>query len=149
MPFPDRFTACALVVAERIGAYSLRRFAIFLLLSLAHQAVLIEPQRIFGAAEYATRERDYFGVLIWIHSGVACLILIALGLAACITPEVVGLERLSPALAGVAFAVPWILLLWLIRGAFYARMSPKAQFAERPYIAPFYSLALLPCASSD
>jgi O-antigen/teichoic acid export membrane protein len=106
------------------GAYSLG-FAIFLLLSLVHQAVLLEPQRIFGPSEYEGLERDYFGVLLWIHSGVACLIVLALGLAACITAIIPGFESLSPALAGLAVAVPWVLLLWLIRGVFYVRMSPQ------------------------
>jgi O-antigen/teichoic acid export membrane protein len=106
------------------GAYSLG-FAIFLLLSLAHQAILLEPQRIFGPSEYADLEQDYFGVLLWIHLGVACLITLALGLAACITAVMPGFASLSPALAGLAVAVPWVLLLWLIRGVFYVRMSPQ------------------------
>src|SRR5260370_12180520 len=59
------------------GSYALA-FAVFLLLSLSYQALLLEPQRIFGPTDYGDRQREYLGGLLWIHSGLEVAIFITL-----------------------------------------------------------------------
>ncbi len=106
------------------GSYTLV-FSAFMLLSLFSQALLLEPQRVFGPSDYADSQREYLGVLLWIHSGLALAIFVTLGAAACVTHLLSRPDGLPGALAGVTFAVPCILLLWLARGACYVRMSPQ------------------------
>jgi O-antigen/teichoic acid export membrane protein len=106
------------------GSYTLV-FSAFLLLSLLSQALLLEPQRIFGPSDYVDSQREYLGVLLWIHSGLALAILVTFGGAAWLTHWLSRPYGLPGALAGVTFAVPFILLLWLARGACYVRMSPQ------------------------
>jgi O-antigen/teichoic acid export membrane protein len=112
------------LLPEQYGGYALA-FAIFLFLSFSYQAVLLEPQRVFGPSDYAHRQREYLGVLLWIHSGMAFAIFIALGISAWLVHMLVESPALPGALAGVTFAAPCVLLLWLVRGAYYVQMSPQ------------------------
>jgi O-antigen/teichoic acid export membrane protein len=109
---------------EEYGSYALA-FSVFLLLSLSSQALLLEPQRVFGPSDYADSQREYLGILLWIHSGLALAILVTLGTAACLMHLLSRPDGLPGALAGATFAAPCVLLLWLARGACYVRMSPQ------------------------
>jgi len=106
------------------GSYTLV-FSAFMLLSLFSQALLLEPQRVFGPSDYADSQRGYLGVLLWIHSGLALAIFVTLGAAACLAHLLSRPDGLPGALAGVTLAVPCILLLWLARGACYVQLSPQ------------------------
>lgn len=112
------------LVPAQYGSYALA-FAIFLLLSAISQALLIEPQRIFGPSDYNNRLREYLGSLL--HINLFLTSLISLGLiAAGITIYVLApSSTLSFALFGVAIAAPCIILMWLARGAFYVKLSPQ------------------------
>lgn len=112
------------LLPEQYGSYALA-FAIFLLLSFSYQALLLEPQRVFGPSDYLDRQREYLGVLLSIHSGLALAIFLALGISAWVMHFFGRADGLPGALAGVAFAAPCVLLSWLVRSAFYVRMSPR------------------------
>jgi len=116
------------LMPEQYGGYALA-FAVFLLLSSSYQAVLLEPQRVFGPSSYSECLPEYLGILLWIHAGLALAIFIVLGISAWFTHVLAASSSMPGALAGVSFAAPCVLLLWLTRGAFYVRMSP--QYAVR------------------
>jgi len=103
------------------GGYALA-FAIFLLLSLLYQALVLEPQRIFGSTEHADHDREYLGVLLWMHLGLACTTALVLG-GYTWAVYAYAHSDMAGALAGVTAAAPCVLLLWLARGAFYTRMG--------------------------
>jgi O-antigen/teichoic acid export membrane protein len=112
------------LLPEQYGSYALA-FAIFLLLSFSYQALLLEPQRVFGPSDYADWQPEYLGVLLRIHSVLALAIFLALGISAWLMHVFAPPDSLPGALAGVTVAAPCVLLLWLARGAFYVRMSPQ------------------------
>jgi len=106
------------LTAEQYGGFALV-FAVFLLLSMAYQCLLLEPMAIFGAGEYGSRLRGYLKTLIGIHVVISGEIFVVLAAAA-------GLVRmrgtgggLAGALAGIGIAAPCILLFWLARRACY------------------------------
>lgn len=106
------------------GSYALA-FAIFLLLSAVTQALLIEPQRIFGPSDYNNRLREYLGSLLHINVFLTALTSLGLVAAAVVIYLFAPSSTLSFALFGVAIAAPCILLMWLARGAFYVKLSPQ------------------------
>jgi len=104
------------------GAFSVA-FAIFTLVGVIHTATLTEPMLVFGPGKYKDRFSEYLGTVIHGHLGFAALgglllLLTSLGLA------LFGLNSLSVTLVALAFAEPFILLLWLMRRACYARLEP-------------------------
>jgi hypothetical protein len=63
------------------GAFAVA-YAVFLLLTTFHTAVLTEPMLVFGAGKYADRFPQYMGLLISGHCWVASLIALLLAVAA-------------------------------------------------------------------
>ncbi|MFA5360225.1 MAG: hypothetical protein WC349_04695 [Patescibacteria group bacterium] len=98
-------------------------YSIFLLFASFHMALLIEPMLIFGAGKYQGIFKGYLNALIFGNFRVTLfgsLILFLVGLP-------VGLfysKNLQFALFGLAIALPFILLLWLLRRSFYVRLEP-------------------------
>jgi O-antigen/teichoic acid export membrane protein len=109
---------------DQYGAYALA-FSTFLLVSLAYQSLLLEPQSVFGSSAYLDSPRQYLGALLWAHGALALAIFIILGISAGVAHWQGRPGNLSWALAGVAFAAPCILLFWLVRGALYVRHAPQ------------------------
>lgn len=106
------------------GAYA-TAYAVFLLLSFFYQALLLEPQRVFGPSDYSHCERQYLSVLLRVHVVLALAIFLILGVTAWVLHECAPANGLAGALAGVSLAGPCVLLLWLARGGCYVTMSPK------------------------
>ena len=104
------------------GAYALA-FAVFLLLALLYQCLLLEPMTVFGGSSYHNCRREYLGRLLRMHLLIGCVIAIGLGTAAFIC-YAQGSDTLARALAGVAVAAPCVLLFWLARRSVYLEMSP-------------------------
>ncbi|MBI4639269.1 MAG: hypothetical protein HY731_01165 [Candidatus Tectomicrobia bacterium] len=98
-------------------------YSVFILLADFHTAVLTEPMLVFGAGKYGDHFPKYLGLLIYGHWGVTSVIALLLGVVALIFWQF-GSEILAQALAGLAFASPFILLLWLVRRGFYVRFQP-------------------------
>lgn len=104
------------------GAFALA-YSVFLSLLLIHNALLTTPMLVFGQGKYRERFPEYLGILLRGHlalllPGSALLVAAAFLLGKVYSPAV---ERVFFALA---VAAPFILLLWLLRRAFYARLDP-------------------------
>lgn len=105
------------------GAFALA-YSIFLLLGVFHTAILAEPMLVFGPGRYRERFPEYLGSLLRGHfalmlPGAALLTAVAFLLGWAYSPAV---ER---AFLALAIAGPFILLLWLLRRAFYVRLNPR------------------------
>jgi O-antigen/teichoic acid export membrane protein len=105
------------------GAFSLA-YSLFLLLGTFHTAVFAEPLLVFGPGKYAARFKKYLGVLTVGHLAVMVPVgLLVLGASLLLgrfySPEV------QRALSALALAGPFILLLWVLRRAFYVIVKPE------------------------
>lgn len=105
------------------GAFAVA-YSAFLLLAAFHTAILTEPMLVFGAGKYAENFPNYLGMLIRAHWAITGVIALMLGLAAVVSWQL-GFEDMAEALAGLAISSPFILLLWLVRRAFYVRSQPQ------------------------
>lgn len=119
----------ALLLARRLspsqyGAYALA-FEIFMVLTMAYACVILEPMLVFGSSTYGDNFRQYFRLLLWMHSGIVLVISVVLGGSAFVVHESRGSSSLASSLAGVMIATPCVLLFWLARRAFYVRLDPK------------------------
>jgi len=88
-----------------------------------HSAIITGPMLVFGPGKYRERFPEYLGILLRGHfalmvPGAALLAAAAFLLGWLYSPAV---ER---ALLALAIAGPFILLLWLLRRAFYVRLNP-------------------------
>jgi len=104
------------------GAFALA-YSVFLLFGVFHTAILTEPMLVFGPGKYRERFPEYLGILLRGHfalmlPGAALLAATAFLLGWLYSPAV---ER---AFLALAIAGPFILLLWLLRRAFYVRLNP-------------------------
>jgi O-antigen/teichoic acid export membrane protein len=130
--------------AEEYGAYALA-FAIFVLLSLVYQSVLLEPMSVFGPSAYRNQLRGYTGTLIWIHVAIAFATFLLLGVGALGLAHFPRFGGLSPALVGASIAAPCVLLFWLARRVYYLKLasSQSAVGALLYSVLLFGSLAVL------
>jgi O-antigen/teichoic acid export membrane protein len=104
--------------AEQYGGFALV-FAVFLLLSMAYQCLLLEPMAIYGAGEYGSSLRGYLKSLLGIHGIISGAIFVVLAAAAALAYMRGNAGGLPGALAGIGIAAPCILLFWLARRACY------------------------------
>jgi O-antigen/teichoic acid export membrane protein len=104
------------------GAFGVA-FAVFLLIGNLHQATLLEPMLVFGSGRYKGRLPEYLGSLVYGHLAFAALGSLALLLAS-LGLALWGSRALSVVMLALALAGPFILLLWLMRRACYARLEP-------------------------
>jgi O-antigen/teichoic acid export membrane protein len=106
------------------GAFATAYSAVFFLFAAFHTAVLTEPMLVFGAGKYAEGFQKYLGILILSHWGIASLIAMMLALAALVFWRL-GSREMAQVMLALALSSPFILLLWLLRRAFYARVQPQ------------------------
>jgi O-antigen/teichoic acid export membrane protein len=104
------------------GAFALA-YSVFFLLGVFHNAIFTGPMLVFGPGKYRDRFPEYLGILLRGHfalmlPGAALLAATAFLLGWLYSPAV---ER---AFLALAVAGPLILLLWLLRRAFYVRLNP-------------------------
>lgn len=104
------------------GAFALA-YSVFLFLLLVHNAVVTTPMLVFGQGKYRERFPEYLGILLRGHlalmlPGSALLVVVAFLLGKVYSTVV------EQAFFALAVATPFILLLWLLRRAFYARLEP-------------------------
>jgi len=109
---------------DQYGAYAVA-FQIFLFLSVAYSALVLEPLSVFGSSVYRNSNREYLGVLLRIHGFIAAVVF--LGLFGClwILRLVSPGSQLISALIGVGVASPCLLLFALARRGFYVKLSPR------------------------
>lgn len=95
----------------------------FIFLATFHTALLTEPMLIFGAGKYAEHFPHYLRLLLYGHWGVTGMMAVLVGIAALLCWWG-NAGALAHVLAALAFALPCILLQWLVRRAFYVRFQP-------------------------
>src|SRR3954454_10409097 len=108
--------------AVEYGEYALA-FAIFVLLSLVYQSLLLEPMSVFGPSAYRQKLRGYTGTLIWIHVAIAFATFVVLGTGALGLAHFPRFGGLPSALVGASIAAPCVLLFWLARRAYYLKLA--------------------------
>jgi O-antigen/teichoic acid export membrane protein len=107
---------------EDYGAFSVA-FSVYALFMATHNAVITEPMLVFGSGKYRDNFSQYVGVLLYAHAGLTLLASFLLLLAALFFS--IFSDALYPALLGLAIAIPFILLSWLMRRACYVRSEPQ------------------------
>lgn len=109
------------IAPTEYGAFALA-YSIFLLLGTFYSAFLTEPLLVFGPGKYLSRLKEYLGSLLRGH----VFISFSLGILLFATASIVGKfnSTLGWALAGMALATPFVLLVRLARSAFYIRSRP-------------------------
>jgi O-antigen/teichoic acid export membrane protein len=122
------------LVTDAYGAFAVA-FAALLFLFGFHSALLLEPMSVVGPANYATCINAYFLSQLKLHAALAA-VLSAILLLVSATMADLGIAReLVIATAGCALALPFLLLLWLVRRMCYV--------AHRPAIAAWGSAGYL------
>ena len=110
--------------ADVYGAFAVA-FAGFLLVSAFHNAILLEPLTVLGPARHAKELLAYFREQMVVHAilvgALSAVILLAGGLLSRITPA----SPLPGALLGSGIALPFLLLLWLVRRMCYVLQRPS------------------------
>jgi O-antigen/teichoic acid export membrane protein len=108
--------------AEQYGAFALA-FSCFLLFSMLYSACIYEPMIVFGSGSYADSFRSYLAILV--RSNLALLAAVSASmLAVSLLLGRMYSSSVQHAFAALAIAAPFILLTWLGRGGFYARLQP-------------------------
>ena len=109
--------------AEQYGAYALA-FAMFILVSIVYQSLVLEPMSVFGPSVYHTVPKEYLGILVWQQ--------MVLGVAVFTVGAIAGIyfyarvsAQLGPAVIGAAIAGPCVLLFWFARRACYVELNPR------------------------
>ena len=108
---------------EEYGAFAVA-LSIYYFLMGFHTAVLTEPMMVFGAGKYREHFRKYLGMLLYGHWAISLAISLILGGAAFVASRL-GSAAMAQALAGLAVASPFLLLLFLTRRAPYVEMRPQ------------------------
>jgi O-antigen/teichoic acid export membrane protein len=109
-------------------------FAVFLLIGTLHTGLFQEPMLVFGPGRYKDRLSEYLGTLLHGHLGFGLLIGLVLALTSLVL-TLSGSTTASEGLLALALAGPFMLLLWLMRQACYARLEPHlAALASALYI---------------
>jgi O-antigen/teichoic acid export membrane protein len=122
---------------EEYGAFALA-YSGFLLFLMLYGACVYEPLIVFGSGRHAGRFQEYFGLLargnVLVLGVLSCLMLASSSLLSRFLPS--GVER---DFAALSLAAPFVLVTWLGRGGFYARMKP----GEAAWGGTFYFFTLL------
>jgi O-antigen/teichoic acid export membrane protein len=106
------------------GAFAVA-FAASLFVSGFHNVLVLEPLSVYGPARHASNLLAYFRVQIRLHfflvGALAGIGLLAALVSWFVTPE----KDLAFAVAGSAIALPFFLLLWLVRRMCYVVQKPS------------------------
>ncbi len=104
------------------GAFAVA-FSIFLFLGGFHNALILEPMSVLGASRYGESRRPYLRAAVLLHVGISGLLAVMLMGSALLSRRV---PALGASLTALALAMPFILLLWLLRRACYVFLGPAA-----------------------
>jgi O-antigen/teichoic acid export membrane protein len=90
-----------------------------------HTALLLEPMSVMGPATYSAQMVEYFLTHLKLHTVLVIILSAALLLAAGVAAWTGAQKELIRALAGSAIALPFLLLLWLVRRMCYVVHRPS------------------------
>jgi O-antigen/teichoic acid export membrane protein len=105
------------------GAFALA-YSVFVLLASVHSATFVEPMLVFGAGNYSERLDEYLGILIRGHFLLMAPVRLLMAAAAFVIIRWSSSATVGHAFLTLAFAIPFILLLWMLRRAFYVELRP-------------------------
>ncbi len=109
--------------SEAYGAFAVA-FATLLFLSGFHSALLLEPMSVVGPANYSRQITGYCQTQLKLHWALTAFLSSALLIAALVAAAA-GVHREVPlAIAGSALALPFLLLLWMVRRMCYVVHRP-------------------------
>lgn len=117
------------LTAETFGAFAVA-FAGLVFASGFHNVLLLEPMSVIGPTRYAGQLVSYFRSNVKVHAALVGT-LSALILLGGVAMALYGSRQLAAALLGGGIALPFLLLLWLVRRMCY--------IAQRPAVALFAS----------
>jgi O-antigen/teichoic acid export membrane protein len=109
--------------AEQYGAYALA-FAIFILVSIVYQSLVLEPMTVFGPSVYHAVPKKYLGILVWLQMALGAVVFVVGALGGIYFYARVS-AQLGPALIGATIAGPCVLWFWFARRACYVELSPS------------------------
>ncbi len=109
------------------GTFTLA-YSSFLLIASFHTAAFTEPMLIYGSGRYEGRFRRYLGMLVAGH-WLATLAVAGLALGIAAVLWLADAPTTATALGGLALALPFILMMWLVRRAFYVQLRPQGAAA--------------------
>jgi O-antigen/teichoic acid export membrane protein/thymidylate kinase len=110
--------------SEQYGAYALA-FSTFVLLSLVHSALAMEPMSVFAPSVYRKSLREYLGMLLQLQIK-GTVIIVACATAAGLLFRLLGQHsNVVSAMEGIALASPCVLIFWFARRAFYLELRPS------------------------
>ncbi len=113
------------LTSEAYGAFAVT-FATFLFLSGFHNVLLLEPMSVFGPSRYSDRMPGYFVGQMKVHAVLVGMPSVVLLLAAAVMAWMGMSQDLVYATVGSALALPFLLLLWLVRRMCYVARRPSA-----------------------
>ena len=90
-------------------------FSVFLFLASFHNALIVEPMSVLGAARHHENLPAYRSSLVWLHVGLTCALSLLTAGGAYLVPD----RELQASLWALAVATPTMLLFWLFRRAYY------------------------------
>jgi O-antigen/teichoic acid export membrane protein len=106
------------------GAFAVA-FATLLFLSGFHNVLLLEPMSVMGPSRYCARTPAYFAAQLKIHKLLGAGLAGALLLTALFMKLLGTNHELTTATAASAFALPFFLILWLVRRMAYMVQRPS------------------------
>lgn len=109
--------------SEAYGAFAVA-FATLLFISGFHNVLLLEPMSVMGPARYSGRTPAYFAAQLKIHKLLGALLAGILLLTALFMNLLGANHGLVSATAASAFALPFFLMLWLVRRMAYMVQQP-------------------------
>ena len=102
-------------------------FAVFLLLSGIHNALLIEPMSVFGAGRYSEEYASYMRKVTGLQWGLSSVLAVPTALVGLAYRlgwfGIVPSRDISGAFFAVSLATPFVLYFWTMRRACYARLN--------------------------
>ena len=114
------------------GAFAIA-FAIFLLIGAVHSTIVVEPMLVFGPVRYGADFGGYFRGLLRLHWRLSA-VLVGIAAVAAVTAGARADRPLAILIGGVALAMPCVLLVWLVRRAFYVVDDiPRGAFGSATY----------------
>jgi O-antigen/teichoic acid export membrane protein len=112
------------LTSDAYGAFAVG-FSTVLFLFGFHTALLLEPMSVMGPAGYEAQIVEYFLTYLKLHTLLAVILSVALFLTAGVAAWSGAQRELIRALVGSAIALPFLLLLWLIRRMCYVVHRPS------------------------
>ena len=108
--------------SAQYGAFALA-FACFLLFSMLYSACIYEPMIVFGSSRYADSFQSYLALLIRCNLVMLAAVSVSMFAVSFLLGRLYS-ASVQQAFVALAVAAPFVLLTWLGRAGFYARLHP-------------------------